>query len=393
MTFGFIIQRNTYYKFFGCLIDEALKRGHKVFCFHDYSQPQTGKKGYQFPHLRQSPRFKNGSVSAISFQTEEELMKMAIYDKVDAFVSLHFLEQYTNLRKLSQKAGIKWVALQHGLDSLGSVECLKEPDLYLFYSKEWLKFAFEFLAKKELPLNKELIESKVKFIGFPELDQAQLINPYEIKAKWGIPENQKVVLFLPFPFGATNDRFWSQFIFGNTFFPARLLLKKNDFRFCMVLKDFCKRNDVFLLVKSRRKDPVKPYLSKIADKVLYDEQEYPSTIIECFSISNLCLNFVSTAVTESVALGCPNISILPSKAYKDIQNPLWELLLNQYRDLFDFKGATQLVSITDAFKLLKEKTLNDFTLDIASQQEYVKKYIGSNEPSKRAVDEIERMVK
>ncbi len=408
MTLGFLIQRNTYYKFLGSLIDEALKRGHKVFCFHDYSQPQKGKKGYQFPHLRQSPRFKNGAVSAVSFQTEEELIKMATYDKVDVFVSLHFIEQYSNLRKLSQKEGIKWVALQHGLDSLVSVDKLSSPDLYLFYSQEWLKFAFEFLEKTNKPFDKRLIESKVKFIGFSELDQAKLVNPYEIKEKWGIPENQKVLLFLPFPFGATSDRFWSQFIFGNDLFFLKPLLalfsfkkeflkqvlkRETDLRFCLALKEFCSKNDLFLLVKSRKKDQVKPYLAKIADKVLYDEQEYPSTIIECFSIADLCLNFVSTAVTESVALGCSNISVLPSKDYKDIKNPLWELLLEKYQDIFNFKGVSELVSITEAFKLLKEKTLNDFTLDIKAQEEYVKKYIGSGSPSKKGIDEIERLVR
>ncbi|MBM4177328.1 hypothetical protein FJ208_00800, partial [Candidatus Gribaldobacteria bacterium] len=291
-------------------------------------------------------------------------------------------------------------------DSLVWADLSSEPDLSLYYSRAWLDFSLAYLEKQKLTFNQEIIEKKTCFSGFPEIDQIKLVNPYEIKKRWGIPEEQKVLLFLPFTFGSTNDRFWARFIYGNDLsflkplfgifsfkrkFFQQIFKGENDLMFCRLLKDFCQRNDVFLLVKSRRKDLVKPYLSKLADKVLYDEQEYPSTIIECFAVANLCLNFLSTAVLESVALGCPNISVLPSNGYKDIQNPLWELLLNKYRDIFDFKGVSQLISLRDVFLLLKEKNLNDFTLNKQAQEEYLKKYIGSKDPSKKAIDAIEKL--
>ena len=37
------------------------------------------------------------------------------------------------------------------------------------------------------------------------------------------------------------------------------------------IREFCDKNNGYLLVKCRKKDPAKRYLAKIADKVLYDE--------------------------------------------------------------------------------------------------------------------------
>jgi len=170
------------------------------------------------------------------------------------------------------------------------------------------------------------------------------------------------------------------------------LKNENDKAFCLALKKFCLRNNCYLLVKSRKKDIVKSYLAKIADKVLYDEGFYPATILKCFTIADLCVNFLSTAVLESIPLSVPNLSVLPPPNYKNINNPVWKLLLSKYRDIFDFKGVSKLVSLSEAFKFFKEKNLNDFTFDIIAQKEYVKKYIGSNEPSEKAVDEIEKIV-
>jgi len=407
MRIAFLINRNIFYKYFSTIIDEALKRGYPVFCFHDYSQPRKGKKAYQFPALNQTPRFKHGLVSAVSFKTEEELVKFASQKKIDVIVSLHFTSSYQGLRKALQAKGIRWVALQNGLDSIGHAELFSQPDKYLFYTKPWLDFALQYLENEKKIFDKKETLNKIAFCGFSELDQVGLLNPYTIKKEWGIGEAKKVVVFLPFPFGATDDRFWSKIVYGLSNPLVRVLLvmfsfkkyiiraalkNENDKAFCLALKKFCLHNNCYLLVKSRKKDIVKSYLAKIADKVLYDEGFYPATILKCFTIADLCVNFLSTAVLESIPLSVPNLSVLPPPNYKNINNPVWKLLLSKYRDIFDFKGVSKLVSLSEAFKFFKEKNLNDFTFDIIAQKEYVKKYIGSNEPSEKAVDEIEKIV-
>ncbi|MCG2689967.1 hypothetical protein L6252_01675, partial [Candidatus Parcubacteria bacterium] len=214
MKIAFLVSRNIFYKYFAPIINEALKRGHPVFCFHDYSQPRKGKKAYQFPALNQTPRFKYGLAKVVSFKTEEELVNFANQKKIDVIVSLHFVSSYQDLRKALQTKGIRWVALQNGLDSIGHAELFNQPDKYLFYTKTWLDFAFQYLENEKKVFDKKEISSKVAFCGFSELDQTELLNPYTIKKEWGIGEDKKVVVFLPFPFGATDDRFWSKIVYG-----------------------------------------------------------------------------------------------------------------------------------------------------------------------------------
>lgn len=57
---AFIIERSSYYRVLAPIIDEALRRGWHVECWHDYSQPRSGTKGYQFPAVESAPTFLNG---------------------------------------------------------------------------------------------------------------------------------------------------------------------------------------------------------------------------------------------------------------------------------------------------------------------------------------------
>ena len=68
------------------------------------------------------------------------------------------------------------------------------------------------------------------------------------------------------------------------------------------IKKFCKRNDAFLVVKGRMKDPIRTELSDAADLVLYDENQYPSTVFELLSVARLCVHFYSAAVLEAASI-------------------------------------------------------------------------------------------
>ena len=43
------LKKNNFYKFLASLIEEGLKRGHTIECWHDYIQPREGMKYYLFP--------------------------------------------------------------------------------------------------------------------------------------------------------------------------------------------------------------------------------------------------------------------------------------------------------------------------------------------------------
>ncbi|NQU82936.1 MAG: hypothetical protein HQ539_03230 [Parcubacteria group bacterium] len=415
---GFFIERKAYYKHLGPVIDEALQRGHKVFCFHDYAQRrQQGKKAYQFASIDDLPDFYFGKPSVITFDSREKLIKKAKENNVQVLVSLlHMSQEYIDLKQKLKQAEIFLVSLQSGCDSLSTAESWGVPDTTLIYSQVWLDLAVEYslrrkkITKPELDNFQQQLKEKIRIVGFPELEQGKMLKSNDIKREWGIPEDKKVVLYLPFPLNSSHNSLWVSYIYGknniflqlplallsfNARYIKQVIKKRNDQNVVKSVRKFCDKNNAYLLVKSRKKDPVKPYVKKVADKVLYDEDLYPATMIKCLKIADLCCNFYSTAVIETSFMGVPNICIAPDTAdWINIQRPLWQMLFEKASDLHDFPGVSYKLSIPEAINAFSEKTLFDFPFNKEKQAEYMKKYIGPLEGkyASNVVDIVENLV-
>lgn len=415
MKIGFIINRSGLYRIFSPIIDEALRCGNEVVCLHDYSQPKTGMKGYLFPYLESTPLFRFGVPRVIPFNGNGEFLKIIREGGINILVSLQFLPQYINLYNKLKKEGVFWVAFTHSFDLILHSEYLNIPDRYFIYSDVWLDWSLYYLSnqgvirKEDVSRYKEEIKSKVKSIGFPELDQLNMIDPGGVREEWGVPDEKPVVLLLPFHLGSNLDKFWAPFIYGMSTpilqLPFALLSLKpryikqvmhgwNDLNVMKSVKKFCEKNDAYLIVKSRHKNPVRNYLSAVADKVLYDESYYPADILKCLSISDVCINFLSSAVTEAIPAGVPNICISPNpQDYANLQTPMWGAIFNRVSEVFDFPGASYMLNIQEVIETLPTKSILDFPLDSNRQKEYIKKFVGygDGKSSHRALKEIEDM--
>jgi len=394
MKIAFMVLRSTFYKYFASVIDEGLQKGHEVFCFHDYSQPRSGNKDYQFPYKENIPKFFNEKPKVFDYNGENDFVKKIKDHNIDVIISLHYTKKQINLRKTLKQQGIVWVCLQHSFDTILHADNLDFPDKALIYSDIWLDWILKYavasgnLTENNIESKKQELKNKViKNIGFVEIDQKKLVDKEKIKKRWNIPARKRVVLFLPFPFGSGRD-IWSYFIYSQR---DKFLVKS--------LKKFCEKNNAFLLVKSRKKDIVKPYLEKVADKVLYDENFYPATILECLSISDLCINFYSSTVTEAIAMSTPNICIATSKRWSGVNNILWKTILKEVRDnkgesIFDFEKASYILSISQFIKKMKKAKFSDFILDKKQQSLYIEKFVGELDVnySKKALNEVEMLV-
>lgn len=417
MRIGFLIGRDLFYKHFASIIEEALKRGHQVFCLHDYSQSKDGPKGYQFPWLSKMPKFQSGIPQAISFTDKSEFLEAIKEKGIQVIVVLQSPPQYIALKKELKKYGVFMVALQVVGDVVSEADRLGLFDRYFVYSDTWLELSQSCLSdqgiikEEDIPANVEKLKKTVKSTGFSELDQVRFINADTVRAEWGIPKEKPVVLFLPFPFHCTSDKFWAPFIYGfhnrllqlpvallsfNRRYIRQVWNRWNDKRVTLAVKKFCEKNNAYLLVKARKKEPPRKYLTKIADKVIYyDEGFYPATILKCLSISALCLNFFSFTVLEDIFMGVPNVCIALSPLdYKNIKGPIWRTILKRQKQLFDFPGAAYILSIPQAINLLPKKSISDFPLNKEKQKDYIQKFIGPLEGkySAKAVEAIENLV-
>lgn len=417
MTLGFIVERNVYFKPFGPVIDMALERGHQVFCLHNYNQPRSGLKAYQFPDTNQTPKFQKGEVISLDYKTESEFIEKILSSGIQVIVSLNFLVTYLPIRNKLKEKGIFWVSLQSGFDGWPqSEEYLKYPDRFFIFSSDWLLGTFHYFKNigKAKENNFDSFEAglggRVKKVGFWMANPKKLLNSDKIKQDWGIPPGKKVVLFFPFPFGSSIDKFWVKYIYGmhNIFLQLPIALisgkkrflqqvfnQENDFKVMKAIKKFCDGNNGFLLIKSRLKDPVKKYAGKVADKILYDEEFYPSTALKCFSVADIFFSFYSTGVMEAAAMGVSNICIAPNEQdWKDIQGTQFDAMSDE-KKLFSWPGISYLQTIPEIIKNLPQKTISDFAFDKKEQTNFLQKFADGNtsSASENIILEIEKMVK
>ena len=72
MNLVFLIERQNFYKYFSSIIEEGLKRGHTVECWHDYTQPRLGMKDYLFPRIENSPFYNSGKNNLMFVKLKNE---------------------------------------------------------------------------------------------------------------------------------------------------------------------------------------------------------------------------------------------------------------------------------------------------------------------------------
>jgi len=412
--FVVIIQRITEYWLLAPIIEEALTKPWSVECWHDTSWSREGLKGYQFPDLESVPKFVNGQPQFFGFDGALEFRALIRERQAAIIVSMKPPSVYYEKRPLEDKS--VWLTVQHAVDTLitHSPERLLTSDLVALYSRWWIRWAGRHYQEESQVEDRsnfeQSLEEKAAIVGFPALDAAAKIDPTEVRRRWNIPQDQPVVLLLPFPQGVGKGSFWPSMIFGqpSKFRRAFNVLAHRRFKYwpdiwhdstdasvVKAIRAFCDLNGAYLLVKSRKKTPIPPYTHELADKCLYDEKYYPSTIFEALSISSLSISFYSTAVIEAASLGVPHLCITFSADDYCGDDELLRGRLERFYTAeegspFHFPGVTKAVTIAEAIEDLPQTNLDEFTIEPTARQCYLKQYAGpdDHQSSERLIETL-----
>jgi hypothetical protein len=86
MRIAFIMRRKNYYRLLGPAVEEGLRRGWRVECWHDWSQPRGGAKGSEF--LYTAPTMAGGPPEVRTFLGFEDLAERFRADSPDVVVTL-----------------------------------------------------------------------------------------------------------------------------------------------------------------------------------------------------------------------------------------------------------------------------------------------------------------
>ncbi len=404
MKIVFIAHRANYLKHYGPIIDAALGRGWQVECWFQ----QTGGVGKQ--HLNITPQMLQDTwddqVSTRSFDEKEQVADLVNAHKPKAIISLHPRGWYLR----PSKEMPVFITLQHSVDTFveATPQELASSDRVCLFSPYWLDYAVEYYEMAGIAKANEVraaLSEKVAYTGFAQMDAFAHIDPVEVRQRWGVNPNQPVVLLLPVDlagwpgawpsfFAATNAlQQWRAFLRGvhaeGWGFALKywqwVLRSWNDRTLTSAIRDFCDKNGAFLLVKGRKKDPLRAVLLEKADKSFYDETHYPATIFEAIAIASLCIVFYSTAAQEAAYAGVPSICV--DRPNKDlVKHMLWRS--GELGGPYNYPGVVSWKTIPEAITDFPSQSLDNFYLDETARQEYLLKYNGpgDHKASQRILD-------
>ncbi len=416
---AFIIDRTNNLKFCAPVIEAALQRGWEVECWLRLAKSSKGPKAYLNPTLDDVPTFRHGSVGVRRYVHRHDCLGLVAESAASVVISLHPKDFYFS----EPMPNCRFVMLQCGLDSFKAAgpTDLASSDLLCFYSPFWTDWAASYYTANgqcNPQWFRRLLQSKIVYTGFPQLDVLSQIDASTVRYRWGIPLEQPVVLLLPITL-ANKPGAWQHFfaargrlhqtiqlVIGGVLedrnlvgqYKSWITNEWNDYSLTEAIRRFCDYNGAYLIVKGRLKDPIRPHLLAVADKALYDDSYYPATIFEAMSIANLCIHFYSTAALESTYAGVPGLCVhrpsprVKARAERPIYHQLW--CTNWPGSAYNYEGVNRWMTIPQVITELPVMSLVDFQLDPDARSEYLQKYVGlaDGNVSQRVLDAIARCV-
>jgi len=401
MRIAFLIERANFYRLFAPVVDEALRQGWEVECWHDYSQARHGQKGYNFPAVESAPRFVHGAPRLRTYHGSLELRGVLQQNGTDAVVSL--TPRSSELGGDAVSSPAKWLMLQHALSNFIGYGCegFRGSDGVGLYSDHWTELGLEYFREKQLIRAgdhvEEEIQKKALAVGFPEMEASKLVDPGGVRRRLGIPLDRPVVILLPYSYGFGLSSFRATHRGQERSRRSQLsgVVRQcwTDLNVVRAVRAFCDRNGAHLIVKARLKRPQPIYTKALADTYMYDESVYPATILEVLSIASLCIGFYSTTVHEAAYLGIPSLSIRPVDPDVRGDRAVRLTFMDRSKSSFDFPGVAAVLEMAEAITDLPRKSLQDFTMDAQARAAYVEKFLGYDDghSSKRVLDAIRRL--
>ncbi|MEM8857636.1 MAG: hypothetical protein AAGD96_04915 [Chloroflexota bacterium] len=317
----------------------------------------------------------------------------------------------------------KFALVQVGIDTFvgASLDHILAADVVCALTPFWLDWAADYYAQRGEHSAYDRLSEKMVFCGFPFLDALKRIDRSSLYEKFDIPQNKNVILLLPITL-ENKPGAWAKFFkSSNPIYRTAALLYGivtegadlaryfpwisngwHDDKLNESIRSFCDANNGWLIAKGRHKDPIRPSLLEIADQIVYDDQDYPATVLQLMSISAACIHFYSTAALELAYLGVPGICLdRPSPRFKEEQYPplfhrLWRL--NYEYSAYNWPGINLWLSLPQAFNSLQNTQLSHIKFDKDEQVKYLQKYVDaqyqagqSNLSGKRILDSVTQL--
>src|SRR5262249_14692909 len=388
MRLAVLIHRKNYYRLLGPVVDEALRRGHVVECWHDWSRARGSVK--EFPDV--APPFRAGRPEVVTFSGAADLVERWRVDPPDAVVSIDPPDP-----EVRGAAKTRWVWLQYGADMVMletagrgiTARGIADADSVAVYSDYWAREMEGWGPEAGVV---EGVAGKAEVGGEPGLDALAAIDGGEVRRRHGLPSDRPIVLYLPFPLRSNIRAPW----LANVHRPSSRLVQalrtavggpraywpdvtrgRNDRRIVEAMRAFCDAGGALLVMKSRVKDRVPRYAERLADRVFYALPPSPPTILGLLSVASLGVHFYSTAVLEAACAAVPSLCLAPRAAELGPASYGFDRVHHgELGGMYNAPGVAYWRPLAEAFDGLAGWELGDFPLDSAARPAYVGRLLG-----------------
>ncbi len=139
--------------------------------------------------------------------------------------------------------------------------------------------------------------------------------------------------------------------------------------------EFCKLNNLKLVIKSRKKNTLNNYHYKLSNEIIVDDhsKQNPNYLDELLPKTLLTICYSSQAIYECVFHRVPVINI-NNLEYTLIKRDI-SLIDHKSNGEFNFKGIIELVNVNDFISKISKLNTNYISYSILQRKKYMKKIL------------------
>lgn len=405
-----------WYRVLSPLIDETLRRGHSVECWHNSGATGLGEN---CPNKEKIPNFGSGVPIVVEYLKAEDIILLVRERCPDVIIDLH-PPNFSEISQIKRDRGGRpyWLLVDlppcDCLLAIQSDENLYGCDAFAVCNDFYFQSSVGYIGqnKKQLlascraqerVLGKMAIkaisdtfmyqfgEKQTQYlkehslvVGNAGFDEYVNIDRKSVRQKHGIPEDKRIVVLLPCPFGYDQTAPWEQLYVRSSLF-RRLLWVVSANRFdCLwrsffsisnkavlvALRKFSDANNALLVAKVRHSRRPAPELNRYCHLLIGEEGMYPHTAAELFAVADLVVGHYSFGAIEAIALGTPYLNVeipgFPKKFYCDTRTSL--------HNCDPWPGAVWSMEAAEVINDLPLKVLEKFRLIEKERKKYLEKF-------------------
>lgn len=393
---GFLVYQASLMKIYTPILMEAINRGIEIVLF---CGPERGDLFKQVPSYGLAKENlgvpDSGLIKMIYWNNFEELPRLVGEGAITDIIMLGFYDKsFENLILQLKKNNknihcVQWYG-DYLITSPESLGCIGKV---FVHSENMIDLYFK---GHNITSSSKILREKFVTVGNPLFDCLPLVKTreIEIRNRYNLPLKKDFVLLmtqhLPFFEKSGRLRLGAKCLLkGKIKDGLEVFLGPSYKSIIHNIKDWCRKNGLLLVVKSRSKHEEPDFVKEAADFFITDGNHwYPTTTVELLSQAKLMISVWSAAVIESAACGVYNITIKPPAASMPGPSISHDYYLNQ--ELFNCPGLSHPCPYDKLKDFLSRHKLSDFKIDEVARQRYLTKFAGSQDgrAAERIVDYI-----